>query len=515
LVEDSEHDAAALFAHLAKSGLHVVPLRVDNRSDYERALAEASWDLIIADSGMPGFSGRAALALLKERGLPIPFLVLSGSLAQAAAASALEAGAADVIPKGNWDGLTSAIKRALAGQAPVSSPPAPSAPSPPPGSHVIAQGQSESDDASIQAARPTLLLVDDRVENLMALEIVLSDLGADLERAGSGDEALNALLKIEPACILLDVRMPGLDGPETARLIKARAKSRHIPLLFLTANFDSTEEIEHLYAVGAADYIPKPIVPQILRGKVRVYIELWQRTQEARRQGARVEALNRELDHFTAAVAHDLRAPLRSIAQSSEALLEDYSPVLGDVGRDFARRIDRAARKMDVFIADLLRYAHLDQEKLSLSKVRLEELVVEVVSDLKDEIRSSGASMNAQAPFFPVRAHALTLKRILTNLIRNALKFVDPGHSPAVTIWSERNKGRIRLWVQDNGIGIAPENLERIFEPFVRLHSQEAYPGSGLGLVIVRKAVERMGGAYGCESQPGHGSGFWVDLPQG
>lgn len=508
LVEDSQSDASALLDHLIKWGVQPRHLRVESEPDYERALSEGTWDLIIADYSMPGFSGHRALELLKKKKLDIPFLFLSGTLSQAGAAAAIAAGASEFIPKGNLDRLGPAIERAFGGPR--------SALIPTRGSDLgTTEKRTGSPKVPVPSAPPIVLLVDDREENLTALGGVLEGLGAKFVRASSGRDALALLMKVEPACILLDIRMPEMDGLETAHLIKARMKSRHVPILFLTANFDSAEEIERIYEMGAADYIPKPFIPALLRSKVQVFLDLWQRTEDLRVQMAKVEALNRELGEFTAAVSHDLRAPLRAITRSSQVLLVDYAPQLDDAGKLFAHQIEDSARRMDAFVSELLEYANLDRENYSLGPIGMEEVARDVLAELDQAIKSCGGCVTLEGPFFMAQAHPTALKQVLRNLVMNGLKFVELGHKPVLTLRSEHRSDRIRLWVEDNGIGIDPAEQKKIFEPFVQLNGQHLYPGSGLGLAIVRRAVIAMLGDCGCESKLGHGSRFWVDLPEG
>jgi two-component system sensor histidine kinase/response regulator len=354
--------------------------------------------------------------------------------------------------------------------------------------------------------------VDDREENLVTLEALLSDLGADLRKASSGQEALACLMECEPAVILLDIQMPGMDGLETARLIKARSKSRFIPILFLTAHQDGSDQILDVCKVGAFDYLPKPFPPELLHSKVEVFLELWRRTEELKTQMVRCELMNKELETFTHTMAHDLRAPLRAMAKFSEAIAVDYAPRLDDTGREYARRIHGAATGMSQLIGDLLGYAHLSRLEVDLEEVDLTTQADQVLAELSEVIRESGAAVTVERPLGIAIANPATLRQALQNLVTNALKFVAPGVKPAVTLRSERREGRIRLWVEDNGIGIHPDDHEKIFDVFVRLHGQEEYPGTGMGLAIVRKGMERMSGAAGLESRPGAGSRFWLEL---
>ena len=227
---------------------------------------------------------------------------------------------------------------------------------------------------------------------------------------------------------------------------------------------------------------------------------------------ADLEAANQELEAFAYTVSHDLRAPLRSMAGFGQALAEDHAEGLGEEGRDFAARIVAAASRMAELIDDLLEYARLTRAELQLSAVPLDDAVAEARAQLDAELRRSGASLDVESPLPAVTAHRRTVVQVIANLISNAAKFVPDDRQPEIAIRAETTGDRVRLWVEDNGIGIAADHVERIFRVFERLHGTESYPGTGIGLAIVRKGAEQMGGQAGVVSEPGSGSRFWVEL---
>jgi signal transduction histidine kinase len=238
-------------------------------------------------------------------------------------------------------------------------------------------------------------------------------------------------------------------------------------------------------------------------------IELEDRVRERTRK---LEERNEELEAFAHTVAHDLRAPIRSMHGFSDALLQDFGPALGERGRDYARRVLDAAKRMDDLVRDLLEYSQIARGTMELAPVELTGVVRSVLAHEDADIRAAGAAVTVEGPLPAVIGHDATMTRALMNLVGNALKFVAPGKSPAVTISAERREAWTRLWVVDNGLGIDPEKQEMIFRVFERLHRRDEYPGTGIGLAIVRKGVERMGGRSGVESVPGGGSRFWIEL---
>lgn len=230
---------------------------------------------------------------------------------------------------------------------------------------------------------------------------------------------------------------------------------------------------------------------------------------------AELRDANTELEDFAYSVAHDLRAPLRGMQGFAKALLEDYGAQLDETGRDYARRVVAAAARLDRLIQDLLAYSRLSRDDLHLEPVDLDKVVRDVIAGMDEELRARRARVELRSPLPSVTAHRATLDQVIWNLLDNAVKFVAPGVQPCVLIWPERRDNRVRLWVQDNGIGIAQQHHARIFHVFERLHGTEAYPGTGIGLAVVRKAMERMGGVAGVESELGRGSRFWIELPEG
>lgn len=241
--------------------------------------------------------------------------------------------------------------------------------------------------------------------------------------------------------------------------------------------------------------------------------ELQRQIAVRRNAEAALKESNAELEAFAYSVSHDLRAPLRAMQGFAQALVEDCAAELGETGLDYARRIVSAATRLDALIQDLLVYSRISHNKVELEEVNLGWAVREALGHLEAPLRETGAVVIQAPEYAIVRAHHQTVVQVIANLLSNACKFVAPGTRPEIRLQTERAGGHVRLWVQDNGIGIAPEFHARIFRVFERLHAVEVYPGTGVGLAIVRKGVERMGGRLGLESAPHCGSRFWVELP--
>ncbi len=377
--------------------------------------------------------------------------------------------------------------------------------------------------AETEEDRVRILIVDDQEANLLALEAVLSELGHSIDKARSGQEALSQILHRDYAVVLLDVRMPDMDGFETATYLRRRPRSSQTPIIFVTAVEDSLEHVAKGYSVGAVDYILKPVQPDVLKSKVKVFAELWEKTRalerktqslereivERRRVERELLAANQELESFSYSVSHDLRTPLRAMAGLSQALIEDYrEKPLDDTGRDYAQRIIKASRQMDALIEDLLAFSRLGRERVLLVPVDLAALLSDVLSKL--DLGKGRVGVEGALP--QVQGNPVLLSQVLVNLLTNASKFVGAGVQPRITLRADSRGRKARVWVEDNGIGIAPEHHDRIFRVFERLNDSRIYPGTGIGLAIVRRAMEKMKGRAGVESEAGKGSRFWIEL---
>lgn len=226
----------------------------------------------------------------------------------------------------------------------------------------------------------------------------------------------------------------------------------------------------------------------------------------------KLREINADLEAFSSTISHDLRAPLRHMQGFAQALLEDYTDQLDSVAKDYVRRIVTASQRMDALIQDLLAYSRISRADVELGPVSWGSIIEEILAQMDSEVRNRGASVSIQRPFPRVLGHRPALQQVLTNLLTNAMKFVARGVKPEIRIWADEEGDWTRLWVEDNGIGIAPEQQGTIFEPFQRLNDSESYPGSGVGLAIVAKAVAKMGGRVGVESASGRGSKFRVEL---
>lgn len=401
-----------------------------------------------------------------------------------------------------------------------------------------------------------VLLVDDRPENLFALEAILEPLGYRLIRANSGEEALKRVLKDDFAVILLDVQMPGLNGFETAQLIKSRPKSRHTPIIFLTAISKDEAYVFEGYAVGAVDYMFKPFQPDVLRSKVAVFVDLYLKNEQLQRQeqrlresglrelelrhraelgdaearrAAELKTLNEELqrrqaelermmrgrNHFYTSMSHELRTPINAILGYSALLLDNIYGPLNERQLRGIERTQKAGRHLLELVNDVLDLSKIEAGKIELrvEPVRLPDAIEDLfvtVRPLADQ-HGSELSLVCEGEACPVSTDPRRVRQILLNLLSNAIKF-GLGR-PIRVVCASGADGGVRVDVMDQGEGIAPEDQARIFEEFIQLDHPGQHEGTGLGLPISRRLAVLLSGSLEVVSAPGEGSTFSLTLP--
>ena len=232
---------------------------------------------------------------------------------------------------------------------------------------------------------------------------------------------------------------------------------------------------------------------------------------EVRKRTAKVRDTLAELDKLSYSIVHDMRAPLRTMHGFANTLLQEYGERVDDQGKEFLQRIASAAQRQDKLIQDVLAYHHYVRNEFPLAPVNLDQLVGGIVG-MYANLQPPKVSIEIRKPLGWVLAHETLLTQCVSALLDNAAKFVAPGVKPEILIFTEKTADKVKLWIQDNGIGISSESFPKLFDIFYKFHHQDEYPGTGIGLPLAKKALERMQGSIGVESEVGKGSRFWIAL---
>ena len=380
--------------------------------------------------------------------------------------------------------------------------------------------------------RVNILMVDDQPENLIALEAMLEGLGQHLISARSGRDALRALLTVDAAVVLLDVKMPDMDGFETAELIRSRERTPNTPIIFLTAADRNEALALRGYAVGAVDYLIKPVIPELVRSKVAVFVELAKKSQQLSRQADQLrrseqaareladaravlvedlEQKTREMETFSYAVSHDLRAPLRRIDGFSRALLEAEAGRLQDRSSDFLERIRQATVDMSELIDGMLALSRVARADLRVRPVDFSTIAEAVAAQLRESEPARSVDMVIR-PDVGGSGDPQLLRVVIQNLLDNAWKFTRTRPAAHIEFGTLHQHSDPTYFVRDNGVGFETAYADRLFKPFQRLHPAREFEGTGIGLATVHRIIQRHGGRVWAESTPGEGATFSFTL---
>lgn len=386
-----------------------------------------------------------------------------------------------------------------------------------------------------------ILMVDDQPDGLLALEASLEGLGQRLIKARSGREALRYLLDTEFAVVLLDVQMPGLDGIDTAALIRERPATQHTPIIFLTAYQRTDVQLLRGYNVGAVDYLFKPLDPEILRAKVAVFVELARQNALVKKQAAELyekeiearkvadaraklledleqkhrelEAANRELESFSYSASHDLRSPLRRIAGYCHVLAESHADQLDATGKSYLKRVCDVTEHMEQIIDGLLALADVTRSELSFESIDLST----IANDIAAQMQGQRGQADRQVQFkikngLTVNGDARLMRVVLENLMDNAWKFTSKCSNACIEVGRADSANRRAIFVRDNGAGFDMAYNTKLFRMFQRLHSKNEFEGHGIGLATVQRIIHRHGGEIWAESKVDAGATFFFTL---
>lgn len=419
---------------------------------------------------------------------------------------------------------------------------------------TITQTKTPLDITQIKTPKGNILVVDDIPENLHLLSDTLTEQGYDVRGVINGSMALRVAHSVLPDLILLDIKMPDMNGYEVCQRLKATESTRHIPVIFLSALNEVIDKVK-AFEVGGVDYISKPFQVQEVLARVenqltiqRLQKQLWAKNLALETANQELERSNRELEQFAHVLCHDLNQPLQSIILHTDMLNINYQDRLDIKGERYITKIRDSSLRMKTFMQELLVYAKVGADSQDITSTDCNIVLEQVLDNLKAAISEKNALITHDS-LPTVNVSQTQLIQLFQNLISNAIKFQAPGKSPQVKVSvkpvdNSRDTnheilpevGRVysinatgfhenghnslehggNYWlfgVHDNGIGMEPDQRSHIFEIFQRLHSNQDYPGTGIGLATCKKIVENHGGQIGVESEPGVGSTFYFTLP--
>ncbi|TMB47948.1 MAG: response regulator [Chloroflexi bacterium] len=387
---------------------------------------------------------------------------------------------------------------------------------------MVTRPRRTRDVAAPVGTKVSILIVDDDPTKRFALRSILEPVGENVVEATSGADALRQLLRGDFAVILLDVRMPVMDGFETAQLVRQRPRSELTPIIFVTALDQAETDMERGYDLGAVDFVFAPVVPAILRAKVSVFVELYRAQQELRRYRLQLEelvqerttaltAINRELEAFSYSVSHDLRAPLVAFDGLSKTLLEDYGGQLDKRAKEYIERMRLASQRMTSVFDGLQTLFRLTGGEIRREQLDISSIAGQIVDEIRSENPERHVEVDIASGMTAVGDQRL-VRILLANLISNAWKFTGESSAPKVWVGQEMVEGARRIFVRDNGVGFDMISAHRLFGAFQRLHSQSEFPGAGIGLATARRIVNRHGGRIWAEGAVSDGATFYFVL---
>lgn len=354
--------------------------------------------------------------------------------------------------------------------------------------------------------REDILLVDDTPDNLRVLSAILTNQGYEVRKALNGQRAIASVQSDPPDLILLDIRMPGMDGYAVCQQLKANPKTCDVPVIFISALDDVLDKVK-AFAVGGVDYVTKPFQEMEVLARIEHQLCIQRLKQQLLEHNQELARSNQELEQFAYVVSHDLQQPLQSITGFAKVMLIKYQDQLDQAAVDYLNRIHGSGDRMQRLIQDLLSYSKAGLHGQEMQSVDLNLVLKQVLENLDVSIQRNQIILDVDS-LPTVMGYETQLIQLFQNLISNAIKFVEPGVIPQIKISSLQQGDCWLLEIHDNGIGIDAQHLEKVFNMFQRTQSAESYSGTGIGLATCKKIVKNHGGQLWATSQPGIGTTF-------
>ncbi len=363
---------------------------------------------------------------------------------------------------------------------------------------------------NVSVSQGDILLVDDTPDNLRVLSAMLTNQGFEVRKALNGERAIASVKAASPDLILLDIKMPEMDGYTVCQRLKTDPETREVPIIFISALDDALDKVK-AFSVGGVDYVTKPFQEIEVLARIEHQLRIQKLQRQLVEQNQELVRSNRELERFAHVVSHDLQQPLQSITGFTQLLQIKYQEYPDETILNYLERIYDSGSRMQRLIQDLLIYSKVGGEALEFQEVDCNQVLHQVMNDLQAAIAEKQAVLTYE--HLPcVLGNETQLIQLLQNLIANAIKFVAPNTNPKIKIAATKQDEHWLFEVQDNGIGIEAHNLEGIFEIFQRTRAAKNYPGTGVGLATCRKIVENHGGKIWVDSQPGIGTTFYFTI---
>lgn len=355
-----------------------------------------------------------------------------------------------------------------------------------------------------------ILLVDDVPENLQLLFTMLTEQGYEVRRVLNGKQALNAAITDPPDLILLDIKMPDLDGYQVCEQLKSEPKTKHIPVIFLSALNEIFDKVK-AFDVGGADYITKPFQLQDVLIRVENQLNLLNMQKQLEAKNESLTLLTKDLEAFSYRISHDLSNNIYVIKGYSYLLKQKYAHKLDEKGQKYIQSIYQETLRMQEILEDLLRLSQCQQTVIRRESFNLSEMIKKIIEKLNKKNDHQHREFII-AEDIHVKGDQRLLKIALENLLSNAVKYTAKKEVSRIEFGHLKMNSQDVYFIKDNGVGFEPETSEQLFTPFQRLHSQEEFSGTGIGLATVQRIIQRHGGKIWYEAQVNQGATFYFTL---
>lgn len=368
-------------------------------------------------------------------------------------------------------------------------------------------------------SKPKILIVDDKQENLIALETVLKDLDVEVIKATSGNEALKQTLNHDFSLALIDIQMPEMDGYELAAILREDEKTASLPFIFISGIYTDHVNVFKGYDRGAFSFITKPFQPEILINKVKLFIGIYHHeymlkrlNDDLERKNEELSIVNKELEAFTYSVSHDLRAPLRVINGYSQIILKEHAEVVDEEVKRLLHIVGSNVKKMGDLIDNLLSFSKIGKREVNSDIVNMDLLVRSCIEEMK--VTYEGKKVKwIVGTLDPCYGDSQLLNQVMINFLSNAVKYSSKKEQPEVEITSSIKGEEVIYSIKDNGVGFDMKYYKKLFGVFQRLHRSNEFEGTGVGLAIIQRIVMKHHGRVWAESSLDNGAKFFFSVP--